>query len=376
MPLSLLLPAGAPRDDETAEIVGPAAPEGWESGYLWGTLAVSVCLALSGAVSKYLRLDDLVMINLLGVVAISTRFGIGPSLFTAALTSLGFDFFFIPPLYAFELTDMKNAVTFLIMFAVAGTISGLGVRMRRQQAATRARELQIETERLRSSLLSAVSHDLKTPLATIFGAGTELLRDGHRLGNSSRDHLARAIVEEAGRLNHLVTNLLEVTRLEAGTIELHKRAEAVEEVIESALGRVRGRLGERRVHTAVPEEVPMVPMDSVLVEQVLVNLLENAIRYSPDASPIDITVSQTNGSAAIELCDRGQGVRPAERDRLFEKFYRGTEHAKGDGGVGLGLTICRAIVQAHGGTIVIENRSGGGAKVRFTLPLPLEARSA
>jgi two-component system sensor histidine kinase KdpD len=344
-----------------------------DNGYLWGLLAVLVCLGFSVSVSSYLRLSDLVMINLLGVVAVSTRFGIGPSLFTAAITSLGFDYFFIPPLHHLSLGDMKSTITLLVMAAVAATISGLGERMRRQQGATRARELQIETERLRSSLLSAVSHDLKTPLAAILGAGTQLLQDGARMDESSREHLARAIVEESRRLNHLLTNLLEVTRLESGAVELKKRPEAIEEVIEGALGRLRGRLGDRRVHTHVPEEIPMVPMDSMLVEQVLVNLLENSLRYSPEGSAIDIGVVATKGSVAVELADRGQGVPPAEHERVFEKFYRGTDRVKGDGGVGLGLTICRAIVQAHGGNITISNRDGGGARVSFTLPLSREA---
>jgi two-component system sensor histidine kinase KdpD len=119
----------------------------------------------------------------------------------------------------------------------------------------------------------------------------------------------------------------------------------------------------------------MVPMDAVLMEQVLVNLLENAIRYSPDSSPIDIDVVRAGDCAALEVADRGQGVTASERERLFEKFYRGAAKVKGDGGVGLGLTICRAIVQAHGGTITIQNRAGGGATVRFTVPFAEKAPS-
>ncbi|HEX4339180.1 MAG TPA: DUF4118 domain-containing protein [Polyangiaceae bacterium] len=307
-----LLPRARPRKRNTARGEPPPTRRA-ENGYLWGLLVVFVCLVFSLSISSYLRLSDLVMINLLGVVAISTRFGIGPSLFTAAITSLTFDFFFIPPLHRFAFDDMKGAVTLLVMVAVAATISGLGERTRRQQAAARARELQIETERLRSSLLSAVSHDLKTPLAAILGAGTELLQDGARMDNPSREHLARAIVEESRRLNHLLTNLLEVTRLESGTVNLRKRPEAIEEVIEGALGRIRGRLGERKVLTNVPEEIPMVPMDSMLVEQVLVNLLENSLRYSPDGSPIDIAVAAADGTIAVELADRGQACRQESR---------------------------------------------------------------
>lgn len=336
--------------------------------YLWGFLAVAASTAVSGALSPYLPVSDLDMISLLGLVAVSTRLGLGPSLFTAALTALSFDFFFIPPIFSFRPGDLSGVFTLAVMTVVAGVISGLGERTRRHQAAARARELQIETERLRSSLLSAVSHDLRTPLAAIFGAGTELLRDGEGLDPASRAELTAAIVEESQRLNQLVTNLLDVARLERGAIEAKKRPEPLEEVVGAALERMRGRLGARRVLTRIPAEIPMIPMDAVLVEQVFVNLLENAIRYTPEGSPLEIEAESGDESAFVELRDSGPGVSEDERERLFERFYRGAR-TPGDGGVGLGLTICRAILDAHGGTIGIANRDRGGAVVRLSLPL-------
>jgi len=336
--------------------------------YFWGFLAVAASTAVSGALSPYLPVSDLDMISLLGLVAVSTRLGLGPSLFTAALTALSFDFFFIPPIFSFRPGDLSGVFTLTVMTVVAGVISGLGERTRRHQAAARARELLIETERLRSSLLSAVSHDLRTPLAAIFGAGTELLRDGERLDPVSRTALTSAIVEESQRLNQLVTNLLDVARLEHGAIEAKKRPEPLEEVVEAALGRLRGRLGARPILTRIPAEIPMIPMDAVLVEQVFVNLLENALRYTPEGSPLEIEAESRGESAFVELRDRGPGVREGERERLFERFYRGAR-SPGDGGVGLGLTICRAILDAHGGTIAIANRDRGGAVVRLSLPL-------
>jgi two-component system sensor histidine kinase KdpD len=336
--------------------------------YLIGFAAVAVSTALSGLLSPYLPLSDLDMITLLGLVAVSTQLGLAPSLFTAALTALSFDFFFIPPVFRFDPGDLKGAVTLTVMTVVAGVISALGERSRRQQAAARARDLQIETERLRSSLLSAVSHDLRTPLAAIFGAGTELLRDGARLDQPSRQELVSAIVEESERLNQLVTNLLDVARLDGGAIEVKKRPEALEEVVETALGRVRGRLGTRVVRTHIPVEVPLIPMDSVLLEQVFVNLLENAIRYTPEASPVEIEARALGGEVLVEVRDEGPGVSENERERLFERFVRGAGR-QNDGGVGLGLTICRAIVDAHGGSIEIANREARGAVVRLRLPL-------
>jgi two-component system sensor histidine kinase KdpD len=331
--------------------------------------AVALTAASSGIVSSHLQLSDLVMLNLLPVIAVSLQFGLGPSLVAAGLSALCFDFFFIPPVFSFAPSDLKSVVTLLVMVIVAMVISGLAERARRQHQAAQAQELRIETERLRSSLLSAVSHDLRTPLATIFGAGTELLEQGADLSSVERGELIQAIVEEAARLDQLVTNLLEVARLEGGPIEIRKRAEPIDEVVEAALSRLRGRLGDRPVRSRVPEEIPMVPIDAVLIQQVLVNLLENALRYSSAGTPLEIEASRAADHVVVEVRDRGSGIQEQEAERLFERFYRGHLQSGRDGGVGLGLTICRSIVRAHGGEIALLNRAQGGAIARFTLPL-------
>ncbi|HEX4341012.1 MAG TPA: ATP-binding protein [Polyangiaceae bacterium] len=361
----------------TSEPSAPSAKEshaGSASGYIWGISTVVLTTAFSYLVARYLQLSELVMINLLGVVAISTRFEIGPSLLTATLTSLSFDFFFIPPVFAFAPSDLKSGITLGTMTVVAGIISGLGERSRRQRAAARALDLQIETERLRSSLLSAVSHDLKTPLAAILGAGTELIVDDERLDREERLALARAIVEESERLDQLVTNLLDVARLEGGAVALRKRSEAIEEVVEAALGRMGGRLAEHPIKTSITVGVPMVPMDPMLIRQVFVNLFENVLRYTPLGSPIEIDARLAGRFVEVRVSDRGPGIPGEEPARLFERFHRGSASGRRDGGMGLGLTICRAIVEAHGGSISIANRDEGGAIVHFTLPLTPEKR--
>jgi two-component system sensor histidine kinase KdpD len=336
---------------------------------LWSVCAVALFAAFSGLVSRYLQLSELVMINLLPVIAVSTQFSLGPSLFAAALSTLCFDFFFIPPAFSFAPTDAKSLVTLVVMVIVAAVISGLTEHARRQHKAAQARDLQIETERLRSTLLSAVSHDLRSPLATIFGAGTELLEDGAELAPAERDGLIRAIVEEAAHLDQLVTNLLDVTRLEGGPVRIRKRPEPLDEVVEAALSRLRGRLGDRPVHSRVPEEIPMVPIDAVLIQQVLVNLLENALRYTSEGSPLEIEATCNADQVIVEVRDRGPGIREEEAELIFERFYRGQIQTPRDGGAGLGLTICRAIMRAHGGSIALINRAEGGAIARLTLPL-------
>jgi two-component system sensor histidine kinase KdpD len=225
-----------------------------------------------------------------------------------------------------------------------------------------------EGERLRNALLSSVSHDLRTPLATITGATSTLLEEGARLSEPVRQELLQAVAGEAQRMNRLVANLLEMTRLEAQGVQVRKDWHSIEEVVGTALGRVEDQLAGREVRLEIPPDLPLVPFDAISIEQVLLNLLENAIKYSPPDAPIGIRAETHPGEAVIEVLDRGRGIAPGEEARVFEKFYR----AKADrdpGGIGLGLAICHAIVTAHGGTISARAREGGGAVLRFTLPI-------
>jgi two-component system sensor histidine kinase KdpD len=231
--------------------------------------------------------------------------------------------------------------------------------------------LRSETERLRNSLLSAVSHDLRTPLATITGSASALVEQEAELDAAARRELAQAIQEEADRLNRLVHNLLEMTRLESGGVRVKKDWHPLEEVVGSALARVEKHLGERRVDIDLPPNLPLVPLDPLLIEQVLINLLDNAIKYTPEGSPIDISASVVDRVVSMSVADRGPGFAPGEEAQIFEKFYRGQD-AGTRSGAGLGLAISRGIVEAHGGRITAEPRAGGGAVFRFTLPLAAE----
>lgn len=228
--------------------------------------------------------------------------------------------------------------------------------------------VQIETERQRSSLLSAISHDLCTPLATITGAATSLLDTQTILDQATRRDLLQAIAEEAERLTRLVRNLLDITKLESGAITVRKEWQPLEEVIGAALTRLSTALQGRTVLVDVPATLPLVPIDSVLIEQVLLNLLENALKYTPSEAPITIRARSQERSILVEVADQGPGLPPGAETRVFEKFYRGDPHQPGRG-AGLGLAICAAIVRAHGGTISAISQPGGGARFQFTLPL-------
>lgn len=234
-----------------------------------------------------------------------------------------------------------------------------------QNAADDAR-MKMETEEMRSSLLSAVSHDLRTPLASITGAASTLRSQGDKLAPGVRNELLESISEEALRLSRLVGNLLDMTRLESG-VELRRDLYPLEEIVGAALQRMEPQLAGREVRVSLPEDLPMVNVDDVLLGQVLVNLIENATKYSAPESAIEIVAAAMPEAVQLEVRDRGPGFAQGEEKRLFEKFYRG--RSEGVRGAGLGLAICRAIVTAHRGTIEALHREGGGAIFRIRLPL-------
>ncbi|WP_248352520.1 sensor histidine kinase [Anaeromyxobacter oryzae] len=233
-----------------------------------------------------------------------------------------------------------------------------------RQAALRAR-----TEELRSGLLSAVSHDLRTPLAAITGAATTL-RDDPNLDGATRRELLDTVCEEAERLERLVSNLLHMTRLESGAVSPRREWVPLVEVLGVALSRLERRLAGRPVRVAVPDDLPLLSVDPVLLELLLVNLLENAAKYTPAGSEIDVGAAREGGAVVVEVADRGPGIPRGEEERVFERFRRGSH--PGIAGVGLGLPIARAIAQAHGGRLVASGRAGGGAVFRLTLPLGAE----
>jgi len=228
--------------------------------------------------------------------------------------------------------------------------------------------LQMETERLRSSLLSAVSHDLRTPLSAITGASSTLLDVDLKLDEQTRRELLQSILEEAERLHRLVTNLLDMTRLEAGALAVRKEWQPVEEIVGAALERMSGRLKDHPVSTRIADDLSFVPLDALLIQEVLVNLLENSAKYAPPGTPLEIAASAADEAVAIAVIDRGPGIPPDDLERVFDKFYR-SPGAGARSGAGLGLAICRGIVALHGGKIWAENVPGGGAAFRFSLPL-------
>lgn len=231
-----------------------------------------------------------------------------------------------------------------------------------------------ETERLRSALLSSISHDLRTPLASILGAATSLRSYGVAYDQKARDDLAATIQEEAERLSRFVANLLDITRLEAGTLEIRKELTDIEEIVGSALQRAGKVLANHRVEVDLAPDLPMLHLDGVLFEQALFNLLDNAAKYAPPGSAIWIRTHRQNSSATIEVLDEGPGIAPSDLEGIFDKFYRVQSSDRQRAGTGLGLAICRGFIEALGGRIVAGNRSDRSGAV-FTITFPIESGS-
>jgi two-component system sensor histidine kinase KdpD len=257
--------------------------------------------------------------------------------------------------------QQKLLETFLRQIAQAVT----RIRFAEQAKMT---QMQVEAERLRNSLLSAISHDLRTPLATIIGSATTLLEDDGRLQIIDKIELNRVIVDEAERMANLINNILDMARLDAGVVKLNEQWYPLEEIIGTVLTRLQKQLRERPVKVKLPSGIPLVFADAVMIEQVLINLLENALRYTPPGSALEITAETSPQAVEISVADHGAGIPKGREEQLFEKFYQ-ARHEAAQSGVGLGLAICRAIVEAHGGRIYAQNRSSGGAV--FTLILPV-----
>ena len=249
--------------------------------------------------------------------------------------------------------------------------SQIALALERDHLAEEAQRVlaQAQAEHLRSALLSSVSHDLRTPLAAIAGASSSLLTSTS-MDDKTRHELLQMVYEEAERLSRLVENLLYMTRVESGHLTVHKQWQPLEEVVGTALTRLSQPLSAHPVRIEIASDFPFVPVDGILLEQVLMNLLDNAAKYAPAGTPIDIHAWIDAGEALVQVADRGPGLAAEELGRVFDKFYRGAHPtATGSRGAGLGLAICSAIIQAHGGRIWAENRPGGGACFRFSLPL-------
>ncbi len=249
----------------------------------------------------------------------------------------------------------------------------VAMALERQHLSDEQRRIMIESEKenMRSNLLRAISHDLRTPLTAISGASSAILENKATIDEQTRDKLVKDIREDSQWLIRMVENLLSVTRISEASMNVSKTPEAVEEIVSESVSRVRSKFIGCNITVKVPEELLLVPMDATLIEQVIINLLENAIKHSQTGSLIELTVKKTKNSAIFEVSDNGEGISPQDLPTLFEGYSTGKNKSSDSSrGMGIGLSICRSIIKAHNGRIEANNKEdGGGAVFRFILPL-------
>lgn len=323
--------------------------------YLLAAGTVAAATALGIAATGYVSHADQAMLYLLGVM-VAALGGRGPGLTAAALSAAAFDFFFVQPYHTLAVTDRHLLVTFGVMLAIGIAIGGLVTRIRRVEAESHEREVRARAEEVRSTLLSSVSHDLRTPLAVITGMATELRERAHGHDKESLD----TIVDEAQRLSRILTNLLAITKVETGA-EPRREWMPLDDLIGPALERLEPELAGRDVVLDISAELANV--DPILTEQLLVNLLENAIKHTEPGCAIEVRARRDGASAVIEVADHGPGLPPGPPEQVFTKFW-----TAGARGVGLGLAVCRAIALAHQGTIEATTRPQGGTAFRVRFP--------
>jgi len=324
-------------------------------------LVVLACCAVGRILSGLGASDaNTVLVFLVGVAFVAARAGRWASIAASFLSVLAFNFFFTHPLHTFVVHDLEYLITFAVLLVTGVTVSELVTR-------AQAHAIDAAGERLRANLLAIVSHDMRTPLATISGTASTLLARGDQLPREQREELVRDVLAESDRLNRLVENLLQLGRLDDGRVRIKKEWYAVEELVGIALARVGPGAHTSGVRLDLQSSLPFVPVDAELVVNAFVNLLENALRYAP-GSEVLVTGRHEGEFVVVDVADRGPGLDTDESERLFERFVRGASN-RDRRGSGLGLSICRAILEVHGGRIEARNRPGGGAAFRMRFPL-------
>lgn len=291
-------------------------------------------------------------------------------LFASVVSVFGVNYIFTYPYFEFNFTITGYPITFLTMFAVSTVVGMLTEQVKRQSRI----EAEAEKAKMKANLLRSVSHDLRTPLTSIIGSSSAVLENYDKFDDVVKKDLIGHVREDAQWLMRLVENILSITRMKNGPAQIKKQPEAAEEIAAEAVSKFKKRFQNTPVRVNVPDELMMVPMDAVLIEQVLINLMENAVLHGGSISQIEVGVSRKDGMAVFSVKDDGCGIDPEIMPKLFEEMFPHAQEMSGDGrrSLGIGLTVCMSIVRAHGGKMSAKNRAGGGANVSFMLPIEEE----
>lgn len=344
-----------------------SAAWGTPSQHIAALIAVGVTLAVVGVIPRLVPdVQTAILLYLLPLTLAATRWGLGPSMTAILAAVIGHDLLYIEPVGSFSVARLDEALGLGLLTFTALVISQLAIQARR--GAERAREAEVarQSDALKTALLRAVSHDLRTPLASIKASVSALRQPDTSYTLDDQSELLAAIEEETDHLTRLVADLLDVSRLEAGALALHKRPQDLTELVEAVVRRLRPALGGRSVTLDAPETLPLVPYDYAQIDRVIANLVENAAVHTPSGSPIEIQIRHDDASIRVAVTDQGPGVPPEDRERIFRPFERGRVRGRGSG---LGLAIARGFAEAHGGTLDVEGEPSGGARFVVTLPL-------
>ena len=365
-----------------------------------GALLAIVCAtAIALPFRAHINATTVALAILLAVLFAAIAFGSKPALAASVLAMLCLNFFFLPPYHTLTIADPQNWVALTAFFITALTVGQLSARAKQRaeeaeagrvenrrlydelrEAFDRASEAEAvkRSERLKSALLDAVTHDIRTPLTSIKASATLLLEDRDetesltKLSDEDQHAILEVIEHSANRLDRFVEGIVDLARIDAGDISLHRNWGAVEDIIDAALARAVPLTRNHHINVVVDEELPVIRVDARTVTEVIYTLVDNASKYAPAGTTITISARRAADDAvAISVEDEGPGIPRPARHLAFEKFYQGGSH-KVDSvrtGIGMGLAIAKGIVEAHGGRIWIEDATGGGARVVFTVPV-------
>ena len=283
----------------------------------------------------------------------------------AFIGTIAVNYAFTFPYFVINFTIPVNLISGIIMIAVAIMTGALTTKLKRHEAM----KAEGEKERMRANLLRAVSHDLRTPLTTIYGSSTTLLESSAAMSEEQKTTIVAGIKEDSQWLIRMVENLLSITRIDSGQIKIIKTPTVLEELIDSVILKFKKRYPAQYVEIEIPDDVIIIPMDAILIEQVIVNILENAVQHAEGMTLLTLRVFTLGDNAIFEISDNGCGIPPGRMETLFSGYYAQTSEIadRQKKNAGIGLSVCATIVKAHGGSIKAENSKSGGAIFRFTL---------
>jgi two-component system sensor histidine kinase KdpD len=336
--------------------------------YAQVVVLVAVVTGFMWLARDVLTLANFSLLYLFVVLLIAMTLGTKPSLLATILSFLAFNFFLVKPLYTFAVADVRELIDLMVFLILAVLTGQLEARARlASERARKSKEFE-EADRLKTALLRAVSHDLRTPITIIKTSANNLLNLHQQISSEERVEMLKAIDSEVEHLNKMIGNLLDMSRLQAGALNLNIRLNTLEEVAGDVAARVWQLTNEERIKILFPEDMPLVPFDYGLMLQALTNLVDNALRYEPAHLQVEIRGNFDHNHAYISVVNHGPNITAEERERITEPFYHGK-----DGHVGLGLPITKGIIDAHHGTLRTDDTPNGGATFVISLPLAPES---